>query len=89
MEQMEKQLQQLEQIKRVSPNADLFSKIENRIERKQKSIIPLFWARAAAAALICLMVTEIYVVVENQQVRASDISEVLPESNNTLYYEYK
>lgn len=90
IEQMEKQLQLLKDINRVSPSADLLAKIENRIAQPKKQIIPLFWARTAAALLICLMVTEVYVVIENQQINtSSDISEVLPQTNNLLYYENK
>lgn len=87
-EQMEKELHHLGSIKRVSPNADLFSKIEKRIEARQKPTIPLFWARTAAAVLICLLCTEIFVVINTQQKHSqTDISEVLPVSNNLLYYD--
>jgi hypothetical protein len=84
---MEDILNQLSAIKKVEPSKALFSKIEKRIEQSSTGTISLFWARAAAAVMLCLVVSEFYYIIDNSKNTSTDITLIAPSSDNIISYE--
>lgn len=57
-----KMLEPLKHIKRVEPNSDLFSKIENRIREEQKNKVSGSKLMAASVILIVLLASNTYLI---------------------------
>ncbi|MFT4522813.1 MAG: hypothetical protein ACI8ZN_001765 [Bacteroidia bacterium] len=83
-----KYLEPLNSIKRVAPRPDLYPQILNKINEGSIRTLPVFWARAAAIAFVCLFSYEV-----NMALRGSEISNnqtqgiYMSTTNNNLYDE--
>lgn len=75
----------LENIKKIEPNANLFSNTLNKINKQ--NVIPMFWARAVACLFIAFISIEFYFFMGKIQSNSKDISIVIYNTNNTLYNE--
>lgn len=83
--QMEKSLELLKSIKKVTPSESLFNKIEQKIERTRNNVVPMAWIKIAAAVFICVFSVEIYLI--SNPSSTSDLAEIIPTTDNTLYHE--
>lgn len=73
------------QVKKQKPSDLLFQKVLERLDESKQNI-SFKWVSLAAVLIIGLFIGEFLVV--NQQVEVqSELLEIIPESNNTLYHE--
>lgn len=84
-QQMENPLDLLNSIKRVNPPEGLFLKIEQKIERAKSKVVPMTWIKVAAAVFVCVFSVEIYLL--SNQSQATDLTELIQTTDNTLYDE--
>jgi hypothetical protein len=75
----------LQQIKKVEPHPDLYTK--SRIRIHKKNIIPWFWVRAVACLLMIIFASEFYIVLRKSHTSSQNISVMIYKTNNYLYNE--
>ncbi len=85
---MEKHFILLSRVKKVAVNEMLYEQLLEKINEQKINIVSLLWVRYAAAVLIVLLSTDIYLISQkNAKKNADNISVVVPVQNNMLYHE--
>jgi len=82
---MKQVFEHLANIKKVEPNANLYSKTLGKIQGQ--NVIPVFWVRAVACLLVAFISTEFYFIFSKNHSDSKDISIVIYKTNNILYHE--
>jgi len=75
----------LENIKKIEPNANLFSNTLNKINKQ--NVIPIFWVRAVACIFFAFISIEFYFSMGKIESNSKDVSIVIYNTKNTLYNE--
>ena len=76
----------LQTIKPVAIDHKVYQTIVEKIAIS-KPIVPLQWLHTAAAILICFISIEGYLLASESSQGTNDFSELITQTDNTLYYE--
>ncbi len=82
---MEHVFEQLANIKRVEPSANLYSKALQKY--KKQNTVSSFWLNVAACFFIVIFCAEFYIISSKREQQQSNFSLVVPQTNNILYNE--
>lgn len=81
-------IETLKFIQKVEPPKDLFHKILQRIEEQKKRKVKPLWVGIAASVLVLLLVLDVIAVKKQKQaLKSSSVQQLLPDIDNSLYYE--
>jgi|TARA_R110000737_G_scaffold353477_1_gene405917 hypothetical protein len=90
-EQVENKLDILNKVQRVETPDGMYENILMKIQNKKKNTISLTWIRTSAAAIFILIAAETYLLTSTsfseQNENTASIESIIPNDNNTLYYE--
>jgi hypothetical protein len=84
---MESYFERLTEIKKVNVPEDLYFKILKRVEERKGKIIPLSWVSVAAAVLICVLMSDVFVILKKSRTGTTGVETLAPIQNNMLYNE--
>ncbi len=72
--------------KQEKPSSELYGKIMCKIQNNKVDKISLSRVRTVAAAFICVLSLEVFLIQTNIE-NTAKFTEIIPENNNTIYYE--
>lgn len=81
------ELDKLQSIERVDAPDSLYHKVMNRVQEKTLQLVPQSWIAIAAAAIIGIIVADLYAMKDKTEQQTSELVEFLPNSSNQLYYD--
>ncbi len=79
---MKRVFEDLADIKKAEPNADLYVRTLNRLQHK--NIIPLLWVRAVACLLIVFVATEYFITLKYDTQHKEDISNLIYRTKSII-----
>ena len=85
-EWVERVLKSTENREKQHPSAQVLTNILEEIEVKNERISSA-WVRAVAAVFLCVLSIEIAVVSMDTAEESIELTEIIPDNDNTIYYE--